>query len=160
MLRKMEVKGLLLDPFSNTPVVVLKDSEDKLFLPIWIGVFEANAIALRMENVQTPRPLTHDLVHSLLEHLHARIDRIVINDLQENTFYARIFLVREGESLEVDSRPSDALALALRSNAEIFVEDDVLEKSRTIEVEDPRNAERLKKWLEEVDPDELGKYRM
>jgi bifunctional DNase/RNase len=160
MLRKMEVKGLLLDPFSNTPVVVLKDSEDKLFLPIWIGVFEANAIALRMENVQTPRPLTHDLVQSLLEHLNTRIERIVINDLQENTFYARIFLVREGESMEVDSRPSDALALALRSNAEIFVEDDVLEKSRTIEVEDPRNAERLKKWLEDVDPDELGKYRM
>jgi len=159
-MKKMEIKGLLLDPISNTPVVVLKDAEDKFFLPIWIGVFEANAIALKIENVSTSRPLTHDLFFNTLGDLKARIDKIVINDLRDNTFYARIFLVREGEAIEVDSRPSDALALALRFDAGIYVEEDVLEKSRKIEVEDARNPDRLKKWLEEVDPEELGKYKM
>ena len=159
-MKKMEIKGLLLDPISNTPVVVLKDAEDKFFLPIWIGVFEANAIALKIENVSTSRPLTHDLFFNTLGDLKARIDKIVINDLRDNTFYARIFLVREGESIEVDSRPSDALALALRFDAGIYVEEDVLEKSRKIEVEDAHNPDRLKKWLEEVDPEELGKYKM
>ena len=159
-MKKMEIKGLLLDPISNTPVVVLKDSEEKFFLPIWIGVFEANAIALKIENVSTARPLPHDLVFHLLEDLQARIEKIVINDLRDNTFYARIFLSHRGEALEVDSRPSDALALALRFDAGIFVEEEVLEKSRKIEVEDPRNPDRLKKWLEELDPEELGKYKM
>src|ERR1041385_8354247 len=159
-MKKMEIKGLLLDPISNTPVVVLKDAEDKFFLPIWIGVFEANAIALKIENVSTSRPLTHDLFFNTLGDLKARIAKIVINDLRDNTFYARIFLVREGEAIEVDSRPSDALALALRFDAGIYVEEDVLEKSRKIEVEDARNPDRLKKWLEEVDPEELGKYKM
>lgn len=159
-MQKMEIKGLLLDPFSNTPVVVLKDENNKLFLPIWIGIFEANAIALKMENVQTPRPLTHDLASSLLRTLDSSIEKIVINELRDNTFYARIFL-RAGERvLEVDSRPSDALALALRFGAPVFVEDAVLEKSRTVEMEEMRNPERLKKWLEELSPEELGKYKM
>jgi bifunctional DNase/RNase len=159
-MKKMEIKGLLLDPISNTPVVVLKDAEEKLFLPIWIGVFEANAIALKIENVTTSRPLTHDLFFNTLGDLKAKIEKIVINDLRDNTFYARIFLTREGESIEIDSRPSDALALALRFDALIYVEDEVLEKSRKIEVEDARNPDRLRKWLEEVDPEELGKYKM
>lgn len=159
-MKKMEIKGLLLDPISNTPVVVLKDPDEKFFLPIWIGVFEANAIALKIENVETARPLTHDLVFHLLEDLQTRIEKIVINDLRDNTFYARIFLSHRGEAVEVDSRPSDALALALRFDAGIFVEDEVLEKSRKIEVEDPRNPDRLRKWLEEIDPEELGKYKM
>ena len=159
-MKKMEIKGLLLDPISNTPVVVLKDAEEKFFLPIWIGVFEANAIALKIENVATSRPMTHDLFFNTLGDLKARIDKVVISDLRENTFYARIFLVREGESIEIDSRPSDALALALRFDAGIYVEEEVLEKSRKIEVEDARNPDRLKKWLEEIDPEELGKYKM
>jgi bifunctional DNase/RNase len=159
-MRKMEIKGLLLDPLSNTPVVVLRDEEDKYFLPIWIGVFEANAIALKMEKVSTARPLTHDLICNVLTDLKTRIDRIVINDLRDNTFFARIFLVRDGETHEVDSRPSDALALALRFGAGIFVEDAVFEKSRTVAADESRNPERLKKWLEEIDPDELGKYKM
>jgi len=159
-MKKMEIKGLLLDPISNTPVVVLKDAEEKFFLPIWIGVFEANAIALKIENVATSRPMTHDLFFNTLGDLKTRIDKVVINDLRENTFYARIFLVREGESIEIDSRPSDALALALRFDAGIYVEEEVLEKSRKIEVEDARNPDRLKKWLEEIDPEELGKYKM
>ena len=159
-MKKMEIKGLLLDPISNTPVVVLKDDEERFFLPIWIGVFEANAIALKIENVATSRPLTHDLFFNTLGDLKARIEKIVINDLRENTFYARIHLIREGESIEIDSRPSDALALALRFGAGIYVEEDVLERSRKIEVEDARNPERLRKWLEEIDPEELGKYKM
>jgi uncharacterized protein len=159
-MKKMEIKGLLLDPVSNTPVVVLRDTDDKLFLPIWIGVFEANAIALRMENIETPRPLTHDLIRGILSELDVSIERIVINDLRDNTFYARILLLHGEDRHEVDSRPSDALALALRFGADIYVADDVLEKSRTISMDDPKSPDRLKKWLEELDPEELGKYKM
>ncbi len=127
---KMEIKGLLMDPVSNMPVVILRDTEKGHFLPIWVGIFEANAIALEMEKVTTPRPMTHDLLKNLLGELDARVDRVVINDLKENTFFARIHLTRGDSTLSVDSRPSDAIALALRSQAEIFVEEEVLEKSR------------------------------
>jgi bifunctional DNase/RNase len=159
-MKKMEIKGLLLDPVSNTPVVVLRDAEERLFLPIWIGIFEANAIALRMESIETPRPLTHDLLGSLLAALDVEVLKVVINDLKENTFYARIYLRQGVREFVIDSRPSDALAIAVRAEAEIYVEESVLDASRTVEIEDPRNPERLRKWLEEVDPDELGKYRM
>ena len=158
---RMEIKGLLMDPVSNMPVVILRDSDKGLFLPIWVGIFEANAIALEMEKVSTPRPMTHDLLRNLLAELDARVERIVINDLRENTFFARIYLARGDSHLSVDSRPSDAIALALRSNAEIFVEEEVLEKSRSLRSEgSDMDPERLKKWLEEASPDELGKYRM
>ncbi len=156
---KMEIKGLLMDPVSNMPVVILRDLEKGHFLPIWVGIFEANAIALEMEKVSTPRPMTHDLLKNLLFELDARVERIVINDLRENTFFAQIHLNRGGDSLSVDSRPSDAIALALRSQAEIFVEEDVLEKSRNLR-DSEQDPDRLKKWLEEASPDELGKYRM
>ena len=132
---KMEIKGLLMDPVSNMPVVILRDTEKGHFLPIWVGIFEANAIALEMEKVSTPRPMTHDLLKNLLAELDARVERVVINDLRENTFFARIHLTAGGDSLSVDSRPSDAIALALRSQAEIFVEEDVLEKSRNLRAE-------------------------
>ncbi len=157
---KMEIKGLLMDPVSNMPVVILRDLEKGHFLPIWVGIFEANAIALEMEKVSTPRPMTHDLLKNLLAELDARVERIVINDLRENTFFARIHLNRGGASLSVDSRPSDAIALALRSQAEIFVEEDVLEKSRSLRSDSDQDPDRLRKWLEEASPDELGKYRM
>jgi bifunctional DNase/RNase len=158
---KMEIKGLLMDPVSNMPVVILRDKEKGLFLPIWVGIFEANAIALEMEKVATPRPMTHDLLKNLLTELETHVDRVVINDLRDNTFFARIHLTRGGSSLSVDSRPSDAIALALRSDAEIFVEEEVLEKSRSLRVEgDEQDPDRLRKWLEEASPDELGKYRM
>ena len=111
---KMEIKGLLMDPVSNMPVVILRDPEKGLFLPIWVGIFEANAIALEMEKVATPRPMTHDLLKNLLTELDTRVDRVVINDLRENTFFARIHLTRGDSTLSVDSRPSDAIALALR----------------------------------------------
>jgi bifunctional DNase/RNase len=157
---KMEIKGLLMDPVSNMPVVILRDTEKGHFLPIWVGIFEANAIALEMEKVSTPRPMTHDLLKNLLGELDAHVDRIVINDLRENTFFARIHLTRGDSTLSVDSRPSDAIALALRSQADIFVEEEVLEKSRSLRSDSDQDPDRLKKWLEEASPDELGKYRM
>jgi uncharacterized protein len=158
---KMEIKGLLMDPVSNMPVVVLRNSANGVFLPIWVGIFEANAIALQMEKISTPRPMTHDLLKNLLIELDAKVERIVINDLRDNTFFARIHLLRGETRWNVDSRPSDAIALALRVDAEIFVEEEVLEKSKTLRPDgDETDPERLKKWLEEVNPEDLGKYRM
>jgi bifunctional DNase/RNase len=157
---KMEIKGLLMDPVSNMPVVILRDTEKGLFLPIWVGIFEANAIALEMEKVTTPRPMTHDLLKNVLGELNARVERIVINDLRENTFFARIHLIRSDSTLSVDSRPSDAIALALRSKADIFVEEEVLEKSRSLRADGDEDPDRLRKWFEEASADELGKYRM
>ena len=157
---KMEIKGLLMDPVSNMPVVILRDRDDGMFLPIWVGIFEANAIALEMEKIATPRPMTHDLLKNVLTELGFRVERVVITELKDNTFYARIRLTHGEETWEVDSRPSDAIALALRSQAEIFVEEEVLEKSRTLRTEGTTDPDRLKKWLEEVNPEDLGKYRM
>ncbi len=157
---KMEIKGLLMDPVSNMPVVILRDQNDGAFLPIWVGIFEANAIAIEMEKIQAPRPMTHDLLHNVLATLGVHVDRIVVNELKENTFFARLHLSRGEERWTVDSRPSDAIALALRAQAEIFVEEDVLERSKTIRAEGASDPEKLKKWLEEVNPEDLGKYRM
>ncbi len=158
---KMEIKGLLMDPVSNMPVVILRDAEDGLFLPIWVGLFEANAIALEMEKIATPRPMTHDLLKNVLAELDAHVDRVVINELKDNTFFARIHLTRGDTHFDIDSRPSDAIALALRSRAEIFVEQEVLEKSKNLRAEGGEpDPERLKKWLEEVSPEDLGKYKM
>ena len=158
---KMEIKGLLMDPVSNMPVVILRDSADGIFLPIWVGIFEANAIAIEMEKVTTPRPMTHDLLRNVLKELETKVERIVINDLRDNTFFARIHLSRGAATWTIDSRPSDAIALALRSKADIFVEEEVLEKSRTLREEgEEQDPERLRKWLEEVNPEELGKYKM
>jgi len=158
---KMEIKGLLMDPVSNMPVVILRDAEDGLFLPIWVGLFEANAIALEMEKIATPRPMTHDLLKNVLAELDAHVDRVVINELKDNTFFARIHLTRGDTHFDIDSRPSDAIALALRSCAEIFVEQEVLEKSKNLRAEGGEpDPERLKKWLEEVSPEDLGKYKM
>ena len=158
---KMEIKGLLMDPVSNMPVVILRDAADGIFLPIWVGIFEANAIAIEMEKVTTPRPMTHDLLRNVLKELETKVEKIVINDLRDNTFFARIHLSRGAATWNIDSRPSDAIALALRSKADIFVEEEVLEKSRTLREEgEEQDPERLRKWLEEVNPEELGKYKM
>ncbi len=158
---QMEVKGLMLDPTSNLPIVILRDEATNSFLPIWIGVFEANAIALRIEGVETPRPMTHDLMRSFLEDLGAEVTRILISDLRENTFFAEIHLSIGQRDLTVDSRPSDALALALRAEAPIFVRQTVLDKAQAIDLAgNLEDDERLKKWLEDVSPDDLGKYTM
>ena len=158
---RMEIKGLMLDPTSNLPIVVLRDVKSKLFLPIWIGVFEANAIALRIEGVESPRPMTHDLMRSLLEELGAEVRQVLISDLRDNTFYAQIHLEVKSGPLTIDSRPSDALALALRAEAPIFVLRDVLVRAQAIDLTERLSRdERIKKWLEELDPADLGEYEM
>ncbi len=158
---KMEVKALIVDPIANMPVVILRDTEEKNFLPIWVGVFEANAIALQMEGITTPRPMTHDLLRNIILEISGNVVQVVINNLQENTFYAQIHLRLNGKAFTIDSRPSDAIALALRMQAPVFVDESVLEKSRANDdASDAQNAERLRKWLEEADPESLSKYKM
>lgn len=151
----------MLDPSSNVPIVILRDTESQLFLPIWIGVFEANAIALKIEGVEPPRPMTHDLLRLVLDQLGAQVEKIVISDLKESTFFAVIHVQQNGRSIGIDARPSDAIALALRAEAPIFVLRSVLDKAQAAELAtDVSDEERLKKWLEEISPDELGKWTM
>ena len=158
---RVEIKGLMLDPASNIPIVILRDTESQLFLPIWIGVFEANAIALRIEGVEPPRPMTHDLLRLLLEQLGATVDKIVISDLRESTFFALIHLQQGDRSVTVDARPSDAIALALRTEAPIFVLRSVLDKAQAADLTaEASDEEKLKKWLEEISPEDLGKWTM
>jgi len=157
----MEVKALIVDPIANMPVVILRDAEEHNFLPIWVGIFEANAIALQMEGITTPRPMTHDLLRNIINQVEGHVVQVVINNLHENTFYAQIHLELGARKFLIDSRPSDAIALALRTSAPVFVEESVLEKSRANDdASETQNAERLRKWLEEADPESLGKYRM
>jgi bifunctional DNase/RNase len=158
---EMTIKGLMVDPITNMPIIILRDKDGQRVLPIWVGVFEANAIALQIENVTTPRPMTHDLLKNVIQDLKARIQKIVVSDLKENTFYALIYLDAAGETVAIDARPSDAIALALRAHAPIFVEDTVIANAKTVDlVPEKGDAERLQKWLESLDPDDLGKYKM
>jgi uncharacterized protein len=158
---EMTIKGLMVDPITNMPIIILRDKDGQRVLPIWVGVFEANAIALQMENVTTPRPMTHDLLKNVISDLKADIQKIVVSDLRENTFYALIYLVVNGEPVAIDARPSDAIALALRAQAPIFVEDRVIDNAKTVDfVPDKENSERLQKWLESLDPETMGRYKM
>jgi hypothetical protein len=151
----------MVDPITNMPIIILRDKDGQRVLPIWVGVFEANAIALQMENVATPRPMTHDLLKNVICDLKADIQKIVVSDLRENTFYALIYLVVNGEPVAIDARPSDAIALALRAQAPIFVEDRVIDNAKTVDfVPDKENSERLQKWLESLDPETMGRYKM
>jgi len=156
----MSIKGLMLDPVSNSPIVVLKDEAEKFFLPIWVGIFEANAIALQLENISTPRPMTHDLLKNMIADLDARVTRIVINDLRDSTFFAQIRLSTGDKTLEVDARPSDAIALALRTEAPIYVAQSVLDQAQTISPDGEDSDEKLKKWFEQLGPEDMGKYKM
>jgi bifunctional DNase/RNase len=158
---EMTIKGLMVDPITNMPIIILRDKDGQRVLPIWVGVFEANAIALQIENVTTPRPMTHDLLKNVIHDLRGRIEKIVVSDLKENTFYALIYLTVGGEMMAVDARPSDAIALALRARAPIFVEERVIDHARTSDLTpDKGETERLQKWLESLDPDDMGKYKM
>jgi len=161
-LREFVIKGLILDPVNNSPVVILQDKAETTILPIWIGVFEANAIAIELEHIETPRPMTHDLIRSLLTELAASVERIVVTDLLDSTYYAEIHLVTEDRKFLVDSRPSDAMAIAVRMNAPIFVSAEVIRKSQSFSIADKENwtEEDLKKWLEGLSPDDMGKYKM
>ncbi len=158
-LREMKIKGLTLDPMTNMPIIILRDLEGKRALPIWIGLFEANAIALEIENVATPRPMTHDLMVNILKILEARLTRVVVHDLKDNTFFASIVLEGKLGELTIDSRPSDAIALAVRCQAPIFVTQEVLDKSQSITVdEELLEQDQMKKWLENLKPEDFGKY--
>jgi len=167
MFLEMKVRGLALDPLSNMPIIILKDEEDKRSLPIWVGIFEANAIALELEKIATPRPMTHDLIKNILESVEARVTKVVITDLKENTFYAVLHLQIGEREYTVDSRPSDAIALALRVAAPIYVDEEVVRKAKTLEVatkdteaepvktDDP---DRVKEWLGSIKPEDFEKF--
>ena len=158
---EMRIKGLMLDPVTNMPIIILSDIEGQRILPIWVGFFEANAIALQMENVATPRPMTHDLLKNVISGLNATVKKILVNNLSDNTFYAMIYLEMNGETLAIDSRPSDAIALALRMKSPIFVDEEVIQKAKSIEgTRDLSDSESLQRWLENLRPEELGKYKM
>ena len=158
---EMTIKGLMVDPVTNMPIIILRDEAGQRVLPIWVGIFEANAIALQIENIATPRPMTHDLLRNVIHDLRANVDKVVVCDLKDNTFYALIYLDVAGESVSVDARPSDAIALALRTRAPIYVEEAVIDDAKTLDFRAERgDSERLQKWLESLDPDELGKYKM
>jgi bifunctional DNase/RNase len=153
---EMKVKFLTFDSTSNGFVVLLMDLANKTGLPIWIGPFEANAIAMKLKKMGSQRPMTHDLIHSILRTLESHVMKIVVNDLKENTYYALIHLNRGGKEIIIDSRPSDAIAIALAVNAPIFVSEHVIEKARTIDLE--KDGDQLKEWLEKLNPDDF-KYK-
>jgi bifunctional DNase/RNase len=161
MLIEMTIKGLMVDPVTNMPIIILRDDAGERVLPIWVGIFEANAIALQIENVSTPRPMTHDLLRNVIEDLDGRVQRVVVTELKENTFFALIHLDVRGEVVTIDARPSDAIALALRTQAPIFVEDSVIDGAKAQDGAPERtDSERLQRWLESLDSDDLGKYKM
>ncbi len=166
MLIEMKVTGLTIDPFTNMPIIILKDLEEKSALPIWIGLIEASAIATELEKIQLSRPMTHDLIKNVLQALDVSVSKVEVNDLCDNTFYARIYLEKNGREFVIDSRPSDAIALALRSGAAIFVDKKVIDKSRHVDLsKDNKSVEKnqSEKWaeiLENLSPDDFGKYKM
>ncbi|OPY10726.1 MAG: hypothetical protein A4E70_00518 [Syntrophus sp. PtaU1.Bin005] len=163
---EMKVSGLTIDPITNTPIVILKDFQEKKAIPIWIGIFEASAIATELEKIKFSRPMTHDLLRDVLTTLEAVVTRVEIHDVRNNTFYASIILTRDNQDYTVDSRPSDAIALALRVNAPIFVHDKVIEKARSIDFDpnasdvDELKQEKMKEFLENLSNDDFGKYKM
>lgn len=148
---EMAVKGLMLDPVTQSPILILKDERDESkILPVWIGVFEANAIASHLEKIDTPRPMTHDLMKAVINAMDGVVTKVVITDLKDHTFYAHIHLLCSGRPVEVDSRPSDAIAVALRSEAPIYVETAVIDKANAMDAPDVREGE-LKKWLDQIE---------
>jgi uncharacterized protein len=158
---EMKIRGLMMDPVTNMPIVILKDAGSDAVLPIWVGIYEANAIALEIEKVATPRPMTHDLIKNVLVGLTANVHKVVVTELRDDTFYAVIWMEREGRIISIDSRPSDALALALRMDCPIFVEDGVLKNSKlAANVSDRVTSDELRKWLEGLNDEDLGRYKM
>lgn len=158
---EMKIRGLIMDSSTNTPIVILKDNPGAVVLPIWVGIYEANAIALEIEKVQTPRPMTHDLIRNFVVGMNASLSKVVVNELRDDTFYATIWLEKDGQSWAMDARPSDALALALRMDCPIYVEEDVLKSSKVAAAAaDPGSSEELRRWLENLGDEETGRYKM
>ena len=165
MLKEMKVAGITVDPFTNTPIVLLKDLDDKDVLPIWIGLLEASSIATALENIQTPRPMTHDLLKNILDNLHVKVMRIEVNDLKDNTYYALLHLEVNKKRFTVDARPSDAIAIAIRTGASIFVEESVIQRSAKVDLaqKGDKVVTDTAEWediLENLSQDDFGKYKM
>ncbi|MCZ6639763.1 MAG: bifunctional nuclease family protein [Candidatus Dadabacteria bacterium] len=158
MFLQMKVSGIALDPFTNTPIVILKDSKNERTLPIWIGFMEASSIAMELEKTPRIRPITHDLVKNLIEKLGFHVSRIEVTDLRDDTFYACMHIKKDNEEYILDARPSDAIAIALRTDSPIFVNEGVLEKSKSIEIDEDK--EKLEKLLEQMPESTFGKYKM
>ncbi len=157
---EMKIRTLMMDPVTQMPIVVLRDSTGNSILPIWVGVYEANAIALEIEKISTPRPMTHDLIKTMLHGMDARVDRIVVNELKDDTFFATIWVEKDGEMISIDSRPSDALALALRTDSPIFVDESVLKNSRMSGSAEKGKDEELRRLLENLNEEDFGRYKM
>lgn len=158
---EMKIRTLMMDPVTQMPIVILRDMQGETILPIWVGVYEANAIALEIEKVSTPRPMTHDLIKTILTGLNVTIQKIVVSELKEDTFYALIWMERNGELISIDSRPSDALALALRLDCPIYVDDQVLKTSKmATTAQDKVNNDQLRQWLEQLNDEDFGRYKM
>jgi bifunctional DNase/RNase len=163
MEREFRIRGLMIEPITKSPIVILQDVEGKTLLPIWMGIFEANAIALELHGVESQRPMTHDLLKNLIHHFDADVAKVVVTELKENTLFAQIQLTHNKNRMTIDSRPSDAIALAMRTNSPIFVADEVIQNSRNITLDPaPENLdpEEVRKWLENLSPEDLGKYKM
>ena len=158
---EMKIRGLMMDPVTNMPIVVLKDPSSDAVLPIWVGIYEANAIALEIEKVATPRPMTHDLIKNVLMGLEARVHKVVVTELRDDTFFAVIWMERDGQVISIDSRPSDALAIAMRLDCPIFVDDEVLKSSKlAATISDRASNEELRKLLENLNDEDFGRYKM
>ncbi|KQC07819.1 MAG: hypothetical protein APR62_05915 [Smithella sp. SDB] len=166
MLIEMRVAGLTIDPITNTPIIILKNLQESKAIPIWIGLFEASAIATVLEKIVFPRPMTHDLFNECLKSLDVTVDRVEIVDIRSNTFFANIYLTREGRNFSIDARPSDAIAIALRANAPIFVDESVIEKSRSVDLMvklgdlNQLKEDKIKEFLENLSLEDFGKYKM
>jgi bifunctional DNase/RNase len=157
---EMQIRGLMMDPVTNMPIIVLKDVASDLVLPIWVGIFEANAIALELEKTATPRPMTHDLLQNLARGLNARVQKVVVSEMRDDTYYAVIWMDHDGETVTLDARPSDAIALALRWDCPIYVSRVVLETSKQAAGNQAVNPEEMRRWLENLNDDEMGRYKM
>lgn len=159
---EVRIRGLMMDPATNMPVVVLKDVASDTVMPIWVGIFEANAIAVEIEKLAAPRPMTHDLTQNLIRNLNARLERIVISELKDDTFYAVLWLLQDDEPIAIDARPSDAIALALRSDCPIYVSEQVMHSAKlnTSGPPDGPSTEQIRGWLEGLNDEDLGRYKM
>ena len=159
---EVRIRGLMMDPSTSMPIVVLKDVASEMVMPIWVGIFEANAIAIEIEKVAAPRPMTHDLTRNLIGHLNARLERVVISELRDDTFFAVLWLRQGDEPMVIDARPSDAIALALRADCPIYVSEQVMQTAKLNTTGPPEGptAEQLRGWLEGLNDEDLGRYKM
>ncbi|HEY0794379.1 MAG TPA: bifunctional nuclease family protein [Acidisarcina sp.] len=158
---EMKIRGLMIDPATNMPIVILKDVSGDSVLPIWVGIYEANAIALEVEKATTPRPMTHDLLKNLIHGLNAEVQRVVVTELRDDTFYAVIWMDQEGEAVCIDARPSDAIALALRSDCPIYVSEEVLRTAKFVPGgSESGTGDELRQWFENLNDEDLGRYKM